>query len=337
MSRHLILSMFVISGMSTALFANGPAETVTDSEQVLNELMAIPAGQIPSRLLAQAQGIVIVPNVLKIGFIGAARRGHGVVMVRDSEGEWGLPQFLALTGGSVGFQVGIQGSDVVLVFTNRRGIEGLLRGNFTIGVDASASAGPIGRDAAVGTNATMLSEIYSYSRSRGLFLGVSLDGSALEIDHASHAFYYGTPTGQLPAQVPKAAAELRHFLTDLTPQAVLSTAVAYDPPAAVSSPRVLEGLRRTLNQHAGRLHSQLSAEWRHYLALPSELQQPGTIPSAETMAQVIKRYAHLKSSTDYQSLSQDPEFLRTYELLIEYDKAAAATHLTLRLPPPPPR
>ena len=334
MRRHSILALLFVWGMSAASFANGPAESVVESEQVLNELMVIPARQIPQRLLADAEGIVIVPNVIKIGFIGAARRGHGVVMVRDADGEWSLPQFVALTGGSVGFQAGVQDSDVVLVFTTRKGVEGLMRGKFTVGIDASASAGPVGRDAEVATDASLRSEVYSYSRSRGLFLGVSLDGSALEIDHASHAFYYGTPTDQLPARVPRAAAELRRLLAELTPRQA-KTPVVNDPPVPVNSPKLIEGLRRSLNQHAGHLHTQLNPEWRRFLALPSEFQNPGTIPPAETMAQVLKRYAQVNNSVEYQNLARDPEFQQTYELLIEYNKAVAATHPTLQLPPPP--
>lgn len=270
MLRYLLLTAILAGGMSTPTFATGPAASVLESEQVLNELMAIPARQIPRRLLDSAEGIVIIPNVIKIGFIGGVRRGHGVLMVRDAEGEWSLPQFVVLTGGSVGFQAGIQGSDVVLVFTTRKGVEGLTRGKFTIGVDAAASAGPVGRDAAVGTDATLLSEIYSYSRSRGLFAGVSIDGSALEIDQASHAAYYGAPSGQLPARIPGEAADLRHYLSDLAPRNAPGVPANALPPPA-SSPRVIEGLRRSLIQQTGQLHSQLNAEWRGYLALPTPL------------------------------------------------------------------
>jgi lipid-binding SYLF domain-containing protein len=324
----------ILGGMATTAWAHAPAEAVVESEQVLNELMAIPARQIPRQLLAEAQGIAIIPNVIKIGFIGGARRGHGVVLVRDGEGEWSLPQFVTLTGGSVGFQAGIQGTDVVLVFTTRKGVEGLMQGKFTIGVDASASAGPVGRDAAVGTDATLRSEIYSYSRSRGLFLGVALDGSALEIDHEAHAAYYGAPSGQLPARIPKAADELRHYVTDLTPAHATAPEDAEPPPRA-PSPRVLEGLRRSLNRHAGQLHAQLSPEWRRYLALPGELQEPGVIPSSETLTRVLQHYERVNRATEYQQLARDPEFQRTYELLIEYEKATSSSRPGLHLPPPP--
>ncbi len=140
--RNLTLLLCVL-GASTRAYGD-PTETIRASEQVLAEIMAIPARRIPEALLAEAQGVVIVPNVIKIGFIAGVRRGHGVVLVRDNDGEWSLPQFVTLTGGSVGWQAGIQGTDVVLVFTTPKGVEGLLQGKFTIGADASASAGPVG-------------------------------------------------------------------------------------------------------------------------------------------------------------------------------------------------
>lgn len=337
MSRPMVLGLILALGLSERAWATGPADSVVDSEQVLNELMAIPAKQIPRSLLASAQGIAIVPNVVKIGFIGGGRRGHGVVMVRDAEGEWSLPQFVTLTGGSVGFQAGIQGSDVVLVFTSRRGVDGLMRGKFTLGVDASASAGPVGRDAAIGTDVTMLSEIYSYSRSRGLFLGVALDGTALEIDHESHAAYYGSPSNQMPARVPKAASDLRNYLAELSPQQLPNPPAGSDEPAppAASSPRVVEGLRRAINQSAGQLHAHLSDDWRRYLALPREFQEPGVIPSQETMTRILRHYGHVNSTPQYRDLAQHPEFQRTYELLREYEQAAMSNGPVLNLGPPP--
>ncbi len=334
MGRIPVLTAALILVVAAVSWANGPAEAVVESEQVLNELMAIPARQIPQALLAEAQGIAIIPNVIKIGFIGGARRGHGVVLMRDAEGEWSLPQFVILTGGSVGFQAGIQGSDVVLVFTTRKGVDGLMSGKFTIGVDAAASAGPIGRNAEIGTDATLRSEIYSYSRSRGLFLGVALDGSVLEVDHESHAAYYGSPTGQVPARIPKAAVDLRQYLTDLTPRTPATTPDS-DTPAPKSSPRVIEGLRRSLVQNANDLHARLSPEWRSYLALPKEVYQAGTPPSEEIMQDTIKRYKTISTDSKYQDLAQHVEFQRTYEVLLEYDKAVSSTHPTLNLPAPP--
>lgn len=340
MRRCLVLAVLFFGSVSSTLLANGPAEAVVDSEQVLSELMAIPARQIPRKLLEEAQGIAIIPNVIKIGFVAGARRGHGVVMVRDAEGEWSLPQFVALTGGSVGWQAGIQGTDVVLVFTTRKGVEGLMRGKFTVGVDAAATAGPVGREAAVGTDATLQSEIYSYSRSRGLFLGVALDGSMLDIDHESHAFYYGSPTGRVPARIPAPATELRRFMTELTPRRaapVGGAPIGLEAPVTepAVSPKLIEGLRRSMIQSAGQLHASLNPEWRRYLALPHELQQPGVIASPESLAKALQHYGHVNKSPEFQKLAQHPEFQRTYELLVEYERATQTATQPLILPPPP--
>jgi lipid-binding SYLF domain-containing protein len=336
MRRYFLLAAILGWGMSAThtSFANGPADTVVEAEQVLGELMAIPGKQIPHRLLEEAQGIAIIPNVIKIGFVAGARRGHGIVMVRDHDGEWSLPQFVTLTGGSVGWQAGIQGTDVVLIFTTRKSVEGLMNGKFTVGVDASVSAGPVGREAAAGTDATLQSEILSYSRSRGLFVGASLEGTALEIDHDAHVFYYGTPSGALPRRVPAAAADLRHFLADLTPKNS-KLPVATETPAPVVSPRLIEGLRRSLIRSSDQLQTILSPEWKPYLALPKELQQPGTTPPSESLTLALSRYAHVNVSADYRRLAQRPEFQTTYELLREYEQAVTTAHPTLQLPPPP--
>ena len=348
MRRSVKLVLFLALGVvcqefSPRLFANGPAETMVAAEQVITELMAIPGKQIPQKLLQEAQGIAIIPNVIKIGFIAGARRGHGVVLVRDHDGEWSLPQFLTLTGGSVGWQAGIQGTDVVLIFTTRKGVEGLMQGKFTVGVDASASAGPVGREAAAGTDATLRSEILSYSRSRGLFVGVSLDGSALEIDHDAHAFYYGTPSGTLPKRVPHEAGELRHLMTDITPLASPALPAsptgpavpAEEPPVAVVSPRLIEGLRRSLVRNSDQLQAILSPEWRPYLAIPKELREPGVYPAQESLATALSHFTKINSSPEYRRLTSRPEFQNTFEQLREYEQAVATTQPVLELPPPP--
>ena len=157
---------------------------VDDSRDVLNEIMAIPASGIPASLLANAQGIVIIPDLVKGGFVLGVRHGRGIVMVRDERGFWRPPSFVTLTGGSVGWQIGLQVTDIVLVFKTRSSVQGLLRGKFTLGADAAAAAGPVGREAAAATDTQLLAEIFTWSRSRGLFAGVSLDGSVLQIDHA---------------------------------------------------------------------------------------------------------------------------------------------------------
>ena len=194
----LILALGCAMSAAQALAASDSTETVRNSEQVLSDLMAIPARAIPHHLLTEAQGVAVIPDVTKVGFVAGIRRGHGVIFVRDAEGEWSLPQFITLTGGSVGWQAGIQATDVVLVFKSRKGVESVMKRKFTIGADASVSAGPVGRDAEAATDAALKAEILSYSRSRGLFAGVAIDGSALEVDQRAHVAFYGSPTGEVP-------------------------------------------------------------------------------------------------------------------------------------------
>jgi lipid-binding SYLF domain-containing protein len=170
---------------------------VDSATNVLNEFMAIPAEGIPRSMLARAQGLVIVPRMVKVGLVVGARHGKGIAVVRDQNGTWRPPIFVTMTGGSVGWQVGVQSSDIVMVFTTRRSVEGLLSGKFTVGVDAAAAAGPVGRQASAATDIKLQAEIYSYSRSRGLFAGASVDGSLLQIDSGANQVYYGA-AGLLP-------------------------------------------------------------------------------------------------------------------------------------------
>lgn len=210
-----LLAVAMIGTLLTATLATAqytaPAGSpkIEQATQVLNEFMAMPNGGIPRSMLQKAQGIVIVPNMIKVGFVVGGRHGEGIAVVRSTEGAWMPPSFVNMTGGSVGFQAGVQSADVVLVFNTRKSVDGLLSGNFTIGVDATAAAGPVGRQAAAATDGQLKSEIYSYSRARGLFAGASVDGSAIKIDYAKTENFYraagvaadGTPiapNGQLP-------------------------------------------------------------------------------------------------------------------------------------------
>ncbi|MCC5861874.1 MAG: lipid-binding SYLF domain-containing protein [Gammaproteobacteria bacterium] len=158
--------------------------------EVLEAFSAIPENAIPSALLERAHGVAVIPAVIKVGFVVGARRGRGVLVVRQEDGSWSNPVFITLTGGSLGWQVGGQSTDVVLVFKSSRSVEGITSGKFTLGVDAAAAAGPVGRQTAAATDITFGAEVYSYSRSRGLFLGVSLDGAAIQIDNEAARDFY---------------------------------------------------------------------------------------------------------------------------------------------------
>jgi lipid-binding SYLF domain-containing protein len=158
--------------------------------QVLDELRGTRDQYIPDRLLDRAYGIAVVPDVTKVAFVAGGRRGKGVLVVRDKDGRFTNPIFINLTGGSFGWQAGVQSTDIVLVFTTREGIEGITDGKMTLGADASVAAGPVGRQASAATDASFTAEVYSYSRNRGLFAGVALDGSALTIDNTSNREFY---------------------------------------------------------------------------------------------------------------------------------------------------
>jgi lipid-binding SYLF domain-containing protein len=158
--------------------------------EVLEEIRASRDSAIPDRLLERAYGIVVVPSVTKIAFIAGGRWGKGALVVRDKNGNFTSPIFVNLAGASVGWQWGGQSTDIVLVFTTRAGIEGITGGKLTLGADASVAAGPVGRSASAATDQNFAAEVYSYSRSRGLFAGVALDGTSISVDRKANANYY---------------------------------------------------------------------------------------------------------------------------------------------------
>ncbi|HTL71529.1 MAG TPA: lipid-binding SYLF domain-containing protein [Candidatus Eisenbacteria bacterium] len=157
----------------------------------MKEIMASPDQSIPEELLAKCRAIAIYPSVLKGGFILGARFGKGVVLKRDDRGKWGPVAFSTIGGGSWGLQIGAESTDLILVVMNSRGLDGLLSDNFTLGADASIAAGPVGRSSEAATDLSLRAGIFSYSRSRGLFGGIALDGAVLTQDNESNAAYYG--------------------------------------------------------------------------------------------------------------------------------------------------
>jgi len=158
---------------------------------VLGEIMEAPDQSIPEALLKKAYGIAVIPHVVKGAFGLGGRYGKGLIAQRNAGGGWGTPLFIEIGGGSFGFQLGVEATDLVMVFTNSDGIKPLLRGKLKIGADASATAGPVGRNAEAGTDILLNSAIYSYSRSKGLFAGVALDGAVLQLDDDANKSVYG--------------------------------------------------------------------------------------------------------------------------------------------------
>src|ERR1051325_1733278 len=153
--------------------------------------MEAPDQGIPEGLLKKAYGIAVIPHVVKGAFGVGGRYGKGLVAQRNADGGWGTPLFIEIGGGSFGLQLGVEATDVIMVFTNRDGIQPLLKGKLKIGADASATGGPVGRKAEAGTDILLKSAIYSYSRSKGLFAGIALDGAVLQLDDDANKSVYG--------------------------------------------------------------------------------------------------------------------------------------------------
>lgn len=192
MRRHftVLLSLFLLMPLS-AFAGQKEDDRANNASRVLSEILRIPEDSIPSKLLNEAQAIAVIPDVVKAGFVVGGRRGKGLIAVRGTDGTWSNPSFIVLTGGSIGFQAGVQSADVILVFRNGRGVDSIVNGKFTLGGDASVAAGPVGRSAQASTDEQLKAEIYSYSRARGLFAGISLDGAVMQIDKKANAAIYG--------------------------------------------------------------------------------------------------------------------------------------------------
>jgi lipid-binding SYLF domain-containing protein len=189
-----LLAALVLTGVTTAANAQAREEgRLLYADQVLRDLRTQRDQAIPDRLLERAYGIAVFPDLTKLAFFAGGRRGHGVLVVRDKQGRFSNPVFITMTGGSFGWQWGMQFTDIVLVFTTPKGVEGINGGKVTLGAGASVAAGPVGRDASVATDAGFKAEVYSYSRNKGVFAGLALDGSVITIDDGANAAFYKKP------------------------------------------------------------------------------------------------------------------------------------------------
>lgn len=217
-SGVLILLAFVMSASA----ADREVQRAENATRVLNQIEEAPDRALPQDLLSHAYAVAVIPDVVKAGFVVGGRHGVGLIAVRTRDGRWSYPSFVSLTGGSVGFQAGVSSTDVILVFRTPRGVDSIVNGKFTLGADASAAAGPVGRTAQASTDAQLKAEIYSYSRSRGLFAGAALDGSVLRIDNDSNQATYGSGVTARRifdggvSNVPRAITEFRDRLEEYT-------------------------------------------------------------------------------------------------------------------------
>ena len=189
----LVLAGLVASLAVTvsAARASDPERDLTEATYVLKDIQGIPEKGLPPALLSDAYGIAIIPGVIKGAFIFGGRYGTGVLLVHDRDKGWSSPSFITLGGASFGWQIGGQSTDVILVFKTRKSVDNIRKGKFTLGADAAVAAGPVGRNVSASTDIQLKAEIYSYSRSRGLFAGLALDGAVISIDDDANARFYG--------------------------------------------------------------------------------------------------------------------------------------------------
>jgi lipid-binding SYLF domain-containing protein len=190
--KKALLLLMIATMVSIPVFASKgkQIERLQDSAVILSEVMNIPEEGIPRDLLKKAECIAIVPSMKKAAFGIGGNYGRGCLLCRNN-GKWSSPVMISMTGGSVGFQLGGSSTDVILLIMNERGINKLLESKLTLGGDASAAAGPKGRTAAAATDVQMRAEILSYARSRGLFAGISLQGSVIDVDQTDNEDLYG--------------------------------------------------------------------------------------------------------------------------------------------------
>ena len=194
MKKLLTILAILSLGTASATWAATDKEATMDrldhAGRILHEVMAAPDSGIPEEVLEHAKCIAVVPHMLKGGFVFGAQNGRGVTTCRTSSG-WSAPAFFALTGGSWGLQIGLEGVDLVMIIQNQQGMRQLMSSKFQLGGDASAAAGPVGRHASANTDWKLDTEILTYSRARGAFAGLTLTGSSIRRDDDSTKALYG--------------------------------------------------------------------------------------------------------------------------------------------------
>ncbi|MBC8287103.1 MAG: lipid-binding SYLF domain-containing protein [Nitrospinae bacterium] len=197
--KSLTLSIIFTLFFASTLLAQSPdgaqqRKLLRTGQLVLEEIQNSPDHNIPAKLIAKAKAIIVFPTMVKAGFFVGARYGKGFASVRSEDnGEWGAPAFLYTAGGSFGFQFGAEAVDLILLVMTQRGLEGLLSEKFTLGGDIALAVGPVGRHAEASADVFMQGEIYSYSRSKGIFGGVSVKGTVITSDVDANQAYYGKP------------------------------------------------------------------------------------------------------------------------------------------------
>jgi lipid-binding SYLF domain-containing protein len=215
-----VMSLFAMLSLGTLCWAGTARQDATDrldnATKVLHEIMSAPDNGIPEEVLEHAKCVAVVPHTVKGGFIFGGKHGKGLATCRTADG-WSAPAFITISGGSWGLQIGVEGVDLVMIIQNEKGMQKLLSSNFQIGADASAAAGPVGRHASAGTDWKMDTEILTYSRAKGAFAGLTLEGASIRQDSDSRHAIYGrkvTTEALLLGKVPAPSAA-QPFLAEI--------------------------------------------------------------------------------------------------------------------------
>jgi lipid-binding SYLF domain-containing protein len=335
--RTLVITLAIATcGNAQMLVQPSPAEvTVINATNVFAQAMVMPGNSIPRNLLAEAQAIAIVPSMVRGAFVVGVQHGRGVLVARDAQGSWQPPRMIQITGASLGYQIGVQATDLVLIFRTPQSVANVLRGTLKLGVDASAAAGPVGRQTSAATDLQLQAEILSYSRARGAFIGVSIDGSSISLDPAAEAMYY-----QPPGTVPASTVQLLQTIAAYT-AAVPIAAVAGQPAIAGGANWVPQGAtgteeaRRQLDISARQLSANLDEGWRRYLGLPPEVYTPNANVSPQSLQTALSRYEEVARAPQYAALQARPEFQEALRSLRRLSEVRTAANSTLTLPPPP--
>jgi SH3 domain-containing YSC84-like protein 1 len=332
-----MLMLILVEGSNTFGQILGPPpsgqQIVIDANNVLIETMNSPGNSIPQSLLSDAQAVAIIPNTLNGAFIFGVQHGRGVLVMRDGTGTWQAPRMIQITGGSFGYQIGVQSSDLVLVFRTRQSVANLLAGTLKVGVGASAAAGPVGRQAAGATDLSLRAEILTYARSRGAFIGVSIDGAVISMDPTADAMYY-QPPGVLPASGMQLLQTIAMYSAVVAPGGVAPTA-AVGQVAAVQGSAEIEATRQQLDTASRQLASNLDDQWKHFLQLPPEVYVPNGMPNPQTIQQALAKYEDVAQRSEFTALQTRPEFQETLKWLRQMSRLQTPPSTTLNLPPPP--
>jgi SH3 domain-containing YSC84-like protein 1 len=323
---------------------------VIEAAVVLQELTNGNAERIPERLLAEASAIAIVPHYMQGAFVIGISGGRGVVVTRNSNGNWMAPEFITIGGGSVGWQIGVQSVDLVLVFRTPRSLANLRQGKVTLGANASVAAGPLGRYASAATDARMQAEILTYSRSRGLFAGVSLSGASLQPDNRATQNYYQMAQGSsgvVPASAQALVNEIvRYSAVPQQPPSqqqqpandpALAATYSNVPPAFGNIPpgsTPLEQRVAEVSQAVLSLQSKVDTQWKQYLELPPAWFQGQPITSEEAH-QVLIRYERVETNPQFFALRSQPEFQTILKALRDLTGQLSSGNARLILPSPP--